>query len=756
MHRRFTRLSAASCLVVAMALTIQLLPGDEVWAQIVDPVPHEEIALNEDSGWVRSSSTSRGVIYSTYIDVPGAAWLRLRFEQLVLGHCREGGQPTELWITSLADGATQRMQEHHVRQWRNTTAYFNGDSLLIEVIADPCVTRSRVKLEAAIRDGFSFVPTTSICFATDDRIPSSDKRVSRVLPITCTVWLFSDVNHCFLTAGHCAAPNSMDVAQFNTPLSSSTGSIQHPPPEDQYAVDDTSIQRAAGGVGADWGYFGCFPNTNTGLTPFQAQGVAFDLVPPPPVNGQTIRITGYGSTGSTVPATYDNAQKTHQGPFLTSGNNVRYQTDTTGGNSGSPVFLDGTNLAIGIHTHAGCSSTGGGNNGTGSQFGPLQAALANPLGICTPAAPFSINFIGGAPTFFDPAGGLLTVTVAGGAPAAGTMRLWLDSGSGFFDLLPMVATSPTTYEASFPARPCGTIQRFYVTGETASGQVVAEPADAPFVSLNAVVGIGTTEVFADDFESDLGWTVSGNATTGMWQRGVPVGGGDLGDPATDADGSGQCFVTANTDGDFDVDDGETVLTSPLLTTTAESVLSYYRWYNNGASPDDTLRVEVTANDGGQWTPLEEVTPPTIEAFGQWYLRSFRVAQFVAPSTQFRVRFVVGDLGAEQVVEAAIDRVRLEDVPCAIGTLFQRGDVNQDGAFNIGDPVALLGGLFGGQLIACAVAGDTNDDEAVNVADAVFALSVLFGSMGDQLPEPAVACGLDPTAGALTCDVTTCP
>ncbi|MEM7165495.1 MAG: hypothetical protein AAF581_08525 [Planctomycetota bacterium] len=727
-----------------------VLTGGLASAQIVDPVPHYEVPLAIDSGWVTSQSTTRGVIYSTYVDVPGAAWLQLRFDDVVLGQCPQGGRPTELRITSLLDGAEQRMQAHHVRQWQKSTAYFNGDSLLVELVADPCATESRLDFEVAIRDGYSFNPTNSICFATDDRLPSTDERVARVLPVTCTVWLISDVNHCFLTAGHCAPPSSMNVVEFNTPLSSSTGAIQHPPPEDQYAVDDSSIQRGANGIGADWGYFGCFPNTNTGLTPFQAQGRSFDLIPPPPVSGQLIQITGYGSTGSTVPAPYDNAQKSHEGPYLQAGNNVRYQTDTTGGNSGSPVILNGTNFAIGIHTHAGCNSSGGGNNGTGSQFGPLQTALANPLGVCVPVAPFSISVVGGLPDVVDPAGVTLSLTTAGTTPATGTMRMWLDSGSGFFSSFLVTETSPTTFDATIPTHLCGSILRYYFSGETASGQVIYEPSAGPFAAQVALVGTSLTGVFDDDFETDQGWTVTGNATTGSWERGLPIGGGDLGDPATDADGSGQCFVTGNTDGDFDVDGGETILTSPMLSTTNDSVLSYYRWFNNGASPEDELRVEVTADGGGQWTVIDAVVPPTIEAFGQWYLRSIRLSQHIAPTTQFQVRFVVSDTATEHVVEAAVDGVRLDDVPCGVGPNFLRGDVNDDGAVNIGDPVALLGFLFSSQAIPCELAADANDDEGVNVADAVFELSVLFGASGEQLPPPVVACGQDPTLGALPC------
>ena len=218
----------------------------------------------------------------------------------------------------------------------------------------------------------------------------------------------------------------------------------------------------------------------------------------------------------------------------------------------------------------------------------------------------------------------------------------------------------------------------------------------------------------------------------------------------------QLFLTENLVGDSDVDGGTTILTSPVMTATSDSVLSYYRWYNNGQSPDDEFHVEVTS-DGSQWVVIDSIVPPTIEAFGQWYLRSFRIANFVAPSSQFQVRFIASDIGTDQVVEAGVDSVRLDEVPCGIGDSFLRGDVNQDGTVNIGDPVSLLGGLFSGQVIPCDVAADMNDDDSLNVADAVYALSVLFGSNGDVIPPPTAACGTDPTPGLLSClQLPSCP
>ncbi|MCH8187728.1 MAG: hypothetical protein IIB66_03325 [Proteobacteria bacterium] len=84
---------------------------------------------------------------------------------------------------------------------------------------------------------------------------------------------------------------------------------------------------------------------------------------------------------------------------------------------------------------------------------------------------------------------------------------------------------------------------------------MADPADAPDEVFTADVVSSVEEAFSDDFEIDTGWTVLGNPLTGAWERAVPQGsGGGRGDPLTDFDGSGQCFVTGN-GFDEDVDEG---------------------------------------------------------------------------------------------------------------------------------------------------------------------------------------------------------
>src|SRR5690606_1209852 len=100
----------------------------------------------------------------------------------------------------------------------------------------------------------------------------------------------------------------------------------------------------------------------------------------PAAAGQTIRITGYG-TGGGPSSTWSQVQKTHTGPYSSlSGTTVRYRVDTTGGNSGSPVENESdAGKVIGIHTHGGCTSSGGSNAGTAIQHTGIQNALNNPL-----------------------------------------------------------------------------------------------------------------------------------------------------------------------------------------------------------------------------------------------------------------------------------------------------------------------------------------------------------------------------------------
>jgi V8-like Glu-specific endopeptidase len=375
-------------------VAIALLAGTAWSAQAqtprdLEPPPSRTEPVGLDSGWHDSPSANEGreVLWSGTVFISGARWLRLSFSELVLTGDPARDDAAVLRLTSMEDGAVQVLDAESARRWSNTSAYFNGEAVFVELLGGGGSAEfgpSRVVIAEAVAGEPPFA-TRSICGPTDDRALSNDPKVARYLPSGCTAWLINDVNKQFLAAGHCGISSS-GVCQFNVPLSNADGSLRQPPPEDQYPVEPTSIQAANVTVGDDWAYFGCWPNTTTNQSAFQRQGETFALAPTVAgPAGDTIRITGFGTTTSPVPPSWNQAQKTHTGQYVQrTGTVLRYNADTTGGNSGSAVLNETTGFAIGIHTNGGCTTGGGTNSGTSLDNPGLRAALASPRGICSP------------------------------------------------------------------------------------------------------------------------------------------------------------------------------------------------------------------------------------------------------------------------------------------------------------------------------------------------------------------------------------
>jgi V8-like Glu-specific endopeptidase len=326
-----------------------------------------------------------GLLFATTVRAPGAVWLRLDLSGTRLNDGDGDLSGVTLRLRSERDGAVQHLDEFTLDQWLAGTAFFNGEAVHIEFWADAPTDRSLrlavPRVWAGVDPGPRVTPA-DLC-GTDDRLPSTDFRMGR-LSIGCTANVIDDRNRMMLTAGHCISTSSAGVLLlFNTPPSSASGATQFPPPDDQFAVEQASIQSQSGGVGNDWAYFGTLPNTNHGQTPAQRYGVWLNTVAaaPVPVAGSSIRITGYGTVSSPVSPTRNATQQTSTGPYNTlTGTRLRYTVDTTGGNSGSAVLLLPAEQVIGIHSHAGCNS--GGNQGTAMQQANLRAAMLAPRGVC--------------------------------------------------------------------------------------------------------------------------------------------------------------------------------------------------------------------------------------------------------------------------------------------------------------------------------------------------------------------------------------
>ncbi len=353
------------------------------------------------------------------IRVEGAQWLQLQFSEFQLG---DGGKLT---IRSAADAQT--FTQDQLDAWQGLSAIFNGSEVTVtltpgasgeisaevgEVIvglpgpspegASGAVPQPLIDLLATDRrfipadlprqpdepgpegaaDTESAAEVETICGSSDNRSASNHPASGRIMPIGCTGWIIQ--NGSLLTAGHCIDSRTQTV-EFNVPASAGGGATVSPPVRDQYRVITSSIVDAYTGVGNDWAVFQVLPNTQTGLTPIAAQGSAFTSSNT--ASPSTVRITGFGVDGppprfgAPSPRNSDNqTQQTHNGTLTENSSGgantgiVRYAVDTQGGNSGSPVMVEGTSTAIGIHTNGGCSASGGANAGTSFRNQALWAA----------------------------------------------------------------------------------------------------------------------------------------------------------------------------------------------------------------------------------------------------------------------------------------------------------------------------------------------------------------------------------------------
>ncbi len=331
------------------------------------------------------------VVTAIVVNQPGAAIMRLFFDDVNLGN------KSFILIKSALDGGTQRLNALTLEQWENSSAFFNGDEVEIQLLIAPNEVNVGLTVNSIYWISGDPLTPESQCGATDDRVTSTTNQVGRIMPVGCSGWQIP--NGSFLTAGHCVG-STMSILQFNVPQSLADGTTVAANPNDQYPIISSSIVfQNSNGTGDDWCVFKVNPNSNTNLLPFEANGPpnAFnqnfyrctkDILPS--TSGNTTRITGFGvdqvPAGSTGGLNSKNqTNQTAIGGFdaeTGSGSSVGllYTVDTEGGNSGSPVIIQGTNNTIGIHTNAGCTNTGGANQGTSFEEDDLEVAIQNSAG----------------------------------------------------------------------------------------------------------------------------------------------------------------------------------------------------------------------------------------------------------------------------------------------------------------------------------------------------------------------------------------
>ncbi|MDX1419073.1 MAG: T9SS type A sorting domain-containing protein [Rubricoccaceae bacterium] len=561
------------------------------------PLLSETRAYTLDSGThaAPEAAPTALLVFSETVRVPGAPWLRLTFREVDLG------KESYLTVTSLHDGHEQRLDTAALAQWENTSAYFNGDALEVRLYVVPGDEDVRVAMDEVIV-GLHGGPET-ICDGNDERTSSNDPRAGRLLSIGCTAWLIEDGR--FISAGHCiASAGSANVVEFNVPPSLPGGTIQHPGPEDQYTVNDPSIVFSNGGIGNDWGLFTTAPNTQTGLTALEAQGAFFDLAQD--LGPPTIRITGYG-----VDDGADNqTQQTDNGPNAgSSGTTMRYRADTTGGNSGSPVIDDANDIAVGVHTHGGCTSSGGNNSGT-SLF---NAAFWQEITRDFPVAVFDPDLSEGLDVTLTPgASGTAELTISntgegdlnfdftrysegtegGGGPDAFGYQ-WVDSNEPdgpTFSFVDISATgtvvSLSDDDGEFVPLPCAF--PFYGEDQTQIG-----------ISSNGYLTFDTSDLTPSDLSNDpIPSSNTPNAIIAMYWDDLDPGGA-LGDVLYQDMGDGRFVVQFDNVPHFPDGNGEVSTFQAILYDDGRILLQYLSMTDDASSPNGhTIGIENAAGNDG--------------------------------------------------------------------------------------------------------------------------------------------------------------
>ena len=173
----------------------------------------------------------------------------------------------------------------------------------------------------------------------------------------------------------------------------------------------------------------------------------------------------------------------------------------------------------------------------------------------------------------------------------------------------------------------------------------------------------------DNFALDLGWTVNGDAETGIWVRETPIPTTFQGRPANvdediQTDIGTQCYFTGNgggTGGNDDVDNGTTRIISPEFNVSSfqNPVLEYTAWFfgaGGAGNVNDTLFIRIW--DKTNLTTLDMYTETTN---GWTDVVSIPLTGLVDTDADLSVSIVIADQpDSGHLLEAGIDVFRISE------------------------------------------------------------------------------------------------
>jgi hypothetical protein len=348
--------------VIALALAAPPLHAEQT---LDNPLQQQIRDYLVDSGAQTDAPIVTRTVFESTISIDGAHWMRLYFDEVNLA------PGSFVRITAAQDGEVQELDALEILQWGGTSAYFNGETVQLELVAAAGTMGNRVRVKQVAHSRLDGPTSTGapgqcgICGNSDDRVPSSEEWTARLVPAGCTASVIGE-DSCMITAGHCIG-GSM-VVQFNVPNSTSTCIPLNPPVADQFPIIDFTFQN--NGVGDDWAVMKA--GTSQGSTPYEKYGVLRPISSQVAGAGAAVELTGYGAD---LTCTLTSTQQFADGTICNRFSDAyTFAVDLRGGNSGSALIYN--DEIIGIATHCPCC-----NVATRIDNDDVQQALAD---MCIP------------------------------------------------------------------------------------------------------------------------------------------------------------------------------------------------------------------------------------------------------------------------------------------------------------------------------------------------------------------------------------
>ncbi len=216
--------AAALCAAMVVAASAQQY-------ETLDNPVGEFRPYDRDSGLLANAAGAASTLFREEVRIEDAAWIRLYFAHAELA------PGSFVRIRSLLDGEVQELDAKAMAMWGNTSAYFNGDTVTVELVGGAKTQDNRLVIDQVAVEmpggvGAGGSGQCGICGA-DDRVPSVESWTSRLLPAGCTASVYSE-DSCMVSAGHCIG--GAMVVQFKVPPSNANCSLNNPPVADPSAA----------------------------------------------------------------------------------------------------------------------------------------------------------------------------------------------------------------------------------------------------------------------------------------------------------------------------------------------------------------------------------------------------------------------------------------------------------------------------------------------------------------------------------------